>query len=48
MNTTQLEEMRAIRNTHKNCTGDGQKFNYVSAVSLDSKEESRWDEARDY
>lgn len=52
MNETKQEkmirEMRAIRNAHKNSTGNGQKFNYTTAVQHDRKEESRWDEERDY
>lgn len=48
MNTKQLEEMRAIRKAHKNCTGNGQKFNYQSATAQDRKVVDRWDEERDY
>ncbi len=55
MNTTNeteqekmIREMRVIRNVHKNHTGNGQKFTYTTAAAHDQKEESRWDEERDY
>lgn len=55
MNTTnetkqqkRIREMKAIRESHKNCTGNGQRFNYTTAVAHDRKQSDRWDEERDY